>query len=78
VREVPGWSPTWAWCGRTCTQRPRVAAYDKAMAGLAARNSDDHEAQIFHALATLAVAYNSPPDKTYARQKRLALVLPLR
>src|SRR2546425_13372644 len=28
----------------------RVVTYDKAMAGVAERNSDDHEAQIFHAL----------------------------
>ncbi|HZF32247.1 MAG TPA: hypothetical protein VE914_00435, partial [Candidatus Angelobacter sp.] len=42
----------------------RVVAYEKAMAGVAERNPDDHEAQIFHALAILGVAYNSPPDKT--------------
>jgi tetratricopeptide (TPR) repeat protein len=53
----------------------RVAAFDKAMAGVAERQPDDHEAQIFHALAILAVAYNSPPDKTYARQKQAAAIL---
>ena len=45
------------------------------MASVAARNPDDHEAQIFHALAILGVAYNSPPDKTYARQKQAAEIL---
>src|SRR6266853_7053581 len=53
----------------------RVVAYQKAMAGVAERNPDDHEAQIFHALAILCVAYNSPPDKTYARQKEAAKIL---
>src|SRR5438270_13575505 len=53
----------------------RVVAYDKAMAGVAQRNPDDHEAAIFHALAILGVAYNSPPDKTYARQKEAAKIL---
>src|ERR1043166_8346230 len=53
----------------------RVAAFDKAMAGVAERQPDDHEAQIFRALAILAVAYNSPPDKTYARQKQAAAIL---
>ncbi len=53
----------------------RVAAYEKAMAGVAERNADDHEAAIFHALAILGVAYNSPPDKTYARQKEAAAIL---
>jgi tetratricopeptide (TPR) repeat protein len=53
----------------------RVAAFDEAMAGVAKRNPDDHEASIFHALAILGVAYNSPPDKTYARQKEVAAIL---
>jgi len=53
----------------------RVVAYEKAMAGVAERNPDDHEAAIFHALAILGVAYNSPPDKTYARQKEAAKML---
>jgi len=53
----------------------RVAAYEKAMAGVAQRNPEDHEAQIFYALAILGVAYNSPPDKTYARQKQAAEIL---
>ena len=53
----------------------RVAAYEKAMAGVAQRNPDDHEVQIFYALSILGVAYNSPPDKTYARQKQAAAIL---
>jgi len=53
----------------------RVVAFEKAMAGVAERNPGDHEADIFHALAILGVAYNSPPDKTYARQKEAAKIL---
>src|SRR5262249_23863966 len=53
----------------------RVVAYEKAMAGVAERNPKDHEAAIFHALAILGVAYNSPPDKTYAKQKEVAKIL---
>jgi tetratricopeptide (TPR) repeat protein len=53
----------------------RVVAYETAMAGVAERNPKDHEAAIFHALAILGVAYNSPPDKTYARQKEAAKIL---
>ncbi len=53
----------------------RVVAYEQAMAGVAERNPEDHEAAIFHALAILGVAYNSPPDKTYARQKQAAEIL---
>ena len=45
----------------------RVVAYEKAMAGVAQRSPADDEAQIFHALSILGVAYNSPPDKTYAK-----------
>ena len=53
----------------------RVSAFSEAMTDLAARYPDDHEAQIFHALALLGVAYNSPPDKTYQRQKAAAEIL---
>jgi hypothetical protein len=53
----------------------RVVAFEKAMAGVAQRNADDHEATIFHALSILGVAYNSPPDKTHARQKEAAKTL---
>jgi len=53
----------------------RVVAYEQAMATAAQRNADDHEVQIFYALSMLGVAYNSPPDKTYARQKQAAAIL---
>src|SRR5438309_6085203 len=53
----------------------RVVAYEKALAGVDQRNPKDHEAAILHALAILGVAYNSPPDKTYARQKEAAKIL---
>ncbi len=53
----------------------RVAAYERAMAGVAERNPEDHEAAVLHALAILGVAYNSPPDKSYARQKEAAKIL---
>lgn len=53
----------------------RVAAYEQAMAHVAQRHPDDHEAAIFHALAILGVAYNAPPEKTYAKQKQAAEVL---
>ena len=53
----------------------RVATYEQRMATAAQRSPDDHEVQIFYALAILGVAYNSPPDKTYARQKQAAAIL---
>ena len=53
----------------------RILAFEQAMARVAERHPEDHEAAIFHALALLGVAYNSPPDKTYARQKQAAEIL---
>ncbi|HET7825805.1 MAG TPA: hypothetical protein VFK90_10745 [Anaeromyxobacter sp.] len=53
----------------------RVAAFEKAMAAVEARSPTDHEAAIFHALSILGLAYNAPPDKTYARQKEAAATL---
>jgi len=53
----------------------RVVAYEQAMAAVAERNPDDDEIMIFHALAILGVAYNSPPDKTHARQRQAAEIL---
>ena len=61
--------------GNDVAHAARVAAYEKAMAGVAQRQPDDHEIAIFHALAILGVAYNSPPDKTSARQKQAAEIL---
>jgi len=53
----------------------RVLAYEQAMAAVAERNPDDDEIMIFYAVAILGVAYNSPPDKTHARQKQAAEIL---
>jgi hypothetical protein len=53
----------------------RVQAFAAAMAKLAAAYPDEDEAQIFNALAILGIAYNSKPDKTYARQKEAAAIL---
>jgi hypothetical protein len=61
--------------GNDVAHATRVVAYEKAMADLADRNPEDHEIAIFHALALLGVAYNSPPDKTYAKQKQAAKIL---
>ena len=45
-------------------QRARLLAYRDAMRGVAAKYPEDHEAQIFYALALAASA--DPADKTYA------------
>jgi tetratricopeptide (TPR) repeat protein len=51
----------------------RGLRYEQAMRDLAARNSNDTEAQVFYALALLANA--SPSDSTHARQKKAADIL---
>ena len=61
--------------GNDVPHATRVAAYEQAMAGVAQRYPDDHEIAILHALAILGVAYNAPPEKTYARQKQAAEIL---
>jgi tetratricopeptide (TPR) repeat protein len=61
--------------GEGVSHPARVAAYEKAMAKVAARYPKDREAAIFHALAILGVAYNSPPEKSYAKQKQVAAIL---
>ncbi len=53
----------------------RMEAYEGAMAALFERYPDDSEAAIFYALAVLGVAYSSPRDSTYARQKQAGAVL---
>jgi len=53
--------------------RTRMAAYEKAMDGVAAANPDDHEAAIFHALSILGTV--DAKDKTYASQKRAGEIL---
>lgn len=59
----------------TVDHRTRVRAYEQAMTAAAQAYPDDVEVAIFHALSLLAVAYNSPPDKTYAMQKEAASIL---
>jgi len=59
----------------TVDHRTRVLAYEQAMADVAAQNAGDEEAQIFHALAILGAAAASPPDKTFARQKKAGAML---
>ena len=61
--------------GDSLTHPARVVKFERAMAGVAERNANDHEAAIFHALSILGVAYNSPPDKSYAKQKEAAQIL---
>ncbi len=51
----------------------RIAAYERAMARVAATYPDDGEAQIFSALASLQTA--APTDKTYAKQLQAGEVL---
>ena len=59
----------------TLDHRTRVRAYQQAMTETVRAYPDDVEAAIFNALSLLAVAYNSPPDKTYALQKEAASIL---
>lgn len=53
----------------------RKITYEKAMEELHRRHPDDPEAAIFHALAILGVAYFSPPDDSFARQKKAGSIL---
>ena len=53
----------------------RVVAYEGAMREIHERYPDDSEAAIFHALALLATASESPPDRTFARQNEAAAIL---
>ncbi len=53
--------------------RTRAVAYEKAMAGLAAKHPGDVEAQILHALALVVTAL--PTDKTFTNQLRAAAIL---
>jgi hypothetical protein len=55
--------------------RPRLEAYEAAMATLAQRYPKDDEAQIFHALALIAVGQLDAADTTYARQRRAGAIL---
>ncbi len=53
----------------------RKAAYEDAMEDLSRLYTDDSEATIFYALAILGSAYSSPPDRSYARQKKAGSIL---
>jgi tetratricopeptide (TPR) repeat protein len=55
--------------------RDRVVAYEKAMRQLCDRFPEDFEAQVFHALAVLAVGYANPTDTTLSNQLEAARVL---
>jgi tetratricopeptide (TPR) repeat protein len=57
----------------TLDHRTRAAAFEKAMGEVAAKNPQDQEAAIFHAVALLGTA--SPGDKTYATEKKAAAIL---
>ena len=58
---------------QTTDHPTRIAAYERAMARVAATYPDDGEAQIFSALASLQTA--APTDKTYAKQLKAGAVL---
>lgn len=57
----------------TTEHRPRVVAFEKAMGEVAARNPEDDEAKILHALLLDATALAA--DKTYTNQLRAAAIL---
>jgi hypothetical protein len=57
----------------TMLQRGRLIAYRDAMQELAAKYPDDHEAQIFYALAI--TASEDPMDKTYAGRLKAGAIL---
>jgi hypothetical protein len=54
-------------------QRSRIAAYERAMAELVARQPADTEAKIFYALSLVGAA--SPTDKGYAKQRQAGAIL---
>jgi tetratricopeptide (TPR) repeat protein len=57
----------------TTPQRTRLIAYRDGMADVAAKYPDDHEAQIFYALAL--AASEDPADKTYAARLKAGAIL---
>jgi tetratricopeptide (TPR) repeat protein len=57
----------------TAPQRIRLISYRDAMSEVAAKYPDDHEAQIFHALAV--AASEDPADKTYAGRLQAGAIL---
>ncbi len=54
-------------------QRTRLIAYRDAMGKIAAKYSDDHEAQIFYALSV--AASEDPEDKTYTGRLKAGAIL---
>jgi hypothetical protein len=58
---------------QTTSQRARLIAYRDAMGELATRYPEDHEAQIFYALAL--AASEDPADKTYADRLKAGAIL---
>ncbi len=62
--------------GYTATDhRSRLIAYQTAMEKVAQRHPKDDEAQIFNALALIAVGQLEADDTTYSRQRRAATIL---
>lgn len=59
--------------GADNTPAVRAERYAQAMEGVARRNPEDAESQIFYALALIATA--PPADKTHSNQKRAADIL---
>ena len=57
----------------TASQQARLIAYRDAMQGVAAQYPEDHEAQIFYALAI--AASEDPADKTYAGRLKAGAIL---
>jgi hypothetical protein len=57
----------------TVPQRTRLIAYRDAMANVAAKYPNDHEAQIFYALSL--AASEDPADKTYADRLKAGAIL---
>jgi len=53
----------------------RAKNYEQALAAVCARNPDDDEAAIFHALQLVAIGYLDPTDKSYTWQKRGSEIL---
>jgi hypothetical protein len=61
--------------GDTVDDRSRLAAYERAMAGVARRRPDDEEAQIFQALSLIALGQQDAGDSTHARQREAGRIL---
>jgi tetratricopeptide (TPR) repeat protein len=53
----------------------RVLAYEQDMSDLHTRFPDDHETTTFYALSLLGSALSSPPDKSYAKQRKAGAML---